>query len=257
MIGQLLLAYMVRGDWRRSDCGRSTPPNSEAISMSNQTGDLIVVKFFKAVMNFFKARVLLWPVLLLNVLVVAGTGAAFAFGGLNALALSSLFTSSSNERDSQVVRAVTRVQEVALLSLHIEGVARHESNGEILGVTVPESKKTTLIQYKFDAKLGIDGSQVKIEPTGPGSFRVSIPRFIGIGFDNPELEDPLESSDALSWLTPSAVQTRMMNNILSDENKQKYITQNEAALQEQAKSFYSGIIASVAPDITLDFEFAG
>ena len=215
------------------------------------------MNFFKAVVNFFKTRVLLWPVLLLNVLLVVGTGAVFAFGGLNALGLSSLFSSSSNERDSQVVQAVTRVQEVALLSLHIEGVARNESNGEIFGVAVPESKKTTLIQYKFDAKLGIDGTQVKIEPTGPDSFRVTIPRFIGIGFDNPKFEDPLDSSEALSWLTPSAVQTRMMNNVLSDENKQKYITQNEAALMEQAKAFYSGIIASVAPDITLDFEFAG
>ena len=213
--------------------------------------------FFKAVMNFFKARVLLWPLLLITALVVAGTGAAFAFGGLNALALSSLFTSSSNERDSQVVQAVTRLQEVALLSLHIEGVARHESNGEILGVAVPASKKTTLIQYKFDAKLGIDGSQVKIEPTGPESFRVTIPEFIGIGFDDPVFEDPLESNDALSWLTPPAVQTHMINNILSDENKQKYITQNEAALKEQAKVFYSEIIASVDPEITIGFEFAG
>ncbi|WP_427004457.1 hypothetical protein [Pseudarthrobacter sp. H2] len=208
-------------------------------------------------MNFFKARVLLWPLLLITVLVVAGTGAAFAFGGLNALALSSLFTSSSNERDSQVVQAVTRVQEVALLSLHIEGVARHESNGEIFGVAVPASEKTTLIQYKFDAKLGIDGSQVKIEPSGPKSFRVTIPQFIRIGFDDPAFEDPLESSNALSWLTPPAVQTRMINNILSDENKQKYITQNEAALKEQAKVFYSGIIASIDPEITIGFEFAG
>jgi hypothetical protein len=182
--------------------------------------------FFKTVMKFFKARVLLWPLLLITVLVVTGTGAAFAFG-LNALALSSLLTSSSNERDSQVVQSVTSVQEVALLSLHIEGVARNESNGEILGVAVPASEKTTLIQYKFDAKLGIDGSQVKIEPTGPESFRVTIPEFIGIGFDDPAFEDPLESSDALSWLAPPAVQTRMINNILSDENKQKYITQTK------------------------------
>lgn len=214
------------------------------------------MNFFKAIGNFFKKRVLLWPVLMLNVLLVVGTGAVFAFGGLNALGLSSLFSSSSNERDSQVVQAVTRVQEVALLRLHIEGVARNESNGEILGVAVPESKKTTLIQHKFDAKLGIDGSNVKIEPTGPDSFRVTIPRFIGIGFDDPVFEEPLENNGALSWLTPSAVQTRMMNNVLSDENKQKYVTQNEAALQEQAKAFYSVIVASVAPDITLDFEFA-
>lgn len=208
-------------------------------------------------MNFFKARVLLWPLLLIPVLVVAGMGAAFVSGGLNALALSSLFTSSSNERDSQVVQAVTRVQEVALLSLYIEGVSRHESNGEIFGVAVPESEKTTLIQYKFNAKLGIDGSQVRIEPTGPESFRVTIPEFIGIGFDDPKFEDALESNKALSWLTPPAVQTRMMNNILSDENKQKYITQNEAALKEQAKEFYSGIIAGVDPEITVGFEFAG
>jgi hypothetical protein len=155
-----------------------------------------------------------------------------------------------------VVQAVTRVQEVALLSLHIEGVTRHESNGEILGVAIPASEKTTLIQYKFDAKLGVDGSQVKIEPTGPKSFRVTIPQFIGIGFDEPKFEDALESSNPLGMLAAPAVQTRMMNNVLSDENKQKYVTQNAAALKEQAKVFYTGIIASVDPEINVDFEFA-
>ncbi|MGO4433206.1 hypothetical protein AB4Y88_07895, partial [Paenarthrobacter sp. RAF9] len=88
------------------------------------------------------------------------------------------------------------------------------------------------------------------------SFRVSIPEFIGIGFDDPAFEDPLESSEALSWLTPAAVQTRMINNILSDENKQNYIIQNEAALREQAQAFYSGIITSVDPEIHIDFEFS-
>lgn len=208
-------------------------------------------------MNFIKARVLLWPLLLIGFLVLVGFGTAFAFGGLNALALSSLFTSSSNERNSQVIQSVTRMEEVALLSLHIEGVERNESNREILGVAIPASEKTTLIQYKFDAKLGIDGSQVKIEPTRPGSFRVTIPEFIGIGFDDPVFEDAFESNETLSWLAPKAVQTRMINNILSDENKQELISQNEAALREQAKVFYSGIIAGVDPEITIAFEFAG
>ena len=213
------------------------------------------MNFFKTILNFFKARVLLWPFLLLFVLLVGGAVAAFASGGLNALALKALFSSSSSERDSQVVQAVTRAQEVALLSLHIEGVTRHESNGEILGVAIPASEKTTLIQYKFDAKLGVDGSQVKIEPTGPKSFRVTIPQFIGIGFDDPVFEDALESSNPLGMLAAPAVQTRMINNVLSDENKQKYVTQNAGALKEQARVFYSGIIASVDPEITLDFEF--
>jgi hypothetical protein len=123
-------------------------------------------------------------------------------------------------------------------------------------VALPASEKTTLIQYKFNAKLGLDGSQVKIEPTGSQSFRVTIPQFVGIGFDNPVFEDALESNNALGWLTPPAVQTRMVNNILSDENKQEYIAQNEDALKEQAKVFYSGIVASVDPEVTLDFEFA-
>lgn len=206
-------------------------------------------------MNFFKARVLLWPVLLVLGLLVGGAAAAFVSGGLNALALKSLFSTSSSERNSQVVRSVTRVQEVALLSLHIEGVARNESNGAILGVAIPASEKTTLIQYKFNAKLGVDGSQVKIEPTGSQSFRVTIPRFVGIGFDKPVFEDALESNNALSWLTPPAVQTRMVNNILSDENKQELIAQNEDALKEQAQVFYSGIVASVDPEVTLEFEF--
>ncbi len=208
-------------------------------------------------MTFFKARVLLWPLLLISFLVIAGTGAAFVSGGLNALAPGSLFSSSSDERDSQVVQSVTRIQEVALLSLHIEGVARQENNREIFGVAIPESEKTTLIQYEFDAKLGIDGSQVKIEPAGPESFRVTIPEFVGIGFDDPVFEDPLESNNALSWLAPPAVQTRMINNILSEENKQEYISQNEEALKEQAQAFYSGIIASIDPEITVVFEFAG
>lgn len=208
-------------------------------------------------LKLFKARFRLWPVLLIIVLVVAGTGVAFAAGGLNALALRSLFTSSSHERDSQVIQSVTRLQEVALLSLHMEGILRHESNGEIFGVAIPASEKTTLIQYQFDAKLGIDGAQVKIEPTGPKSYRLTIPQFIGIGFDKPTFEDPLESNNALGWLATPAVQTRMVNNILSDENKQKYISQNEAALKEQAKVFYTGLIASIDPGITVDFAFAG
>ncbi|MET4145462.1 DUF4230 domain-containing protein [Arthrobacter sp. UYCo732] len=208
-------------------------------------------------MKFFKARVLLWPAALLLVLLGGGAAAAFASGGLNALALKSLFTSSSSERDSQVVQAVTRVQEVALLSLHIEGIDRYESNREIFGVAIPASEKTTLLQYKFDAKLGVDGAKVKVERTGPESLRVTIPESKFIGFDNPVFEDALESGNPLSWLAEPAVQTRMVNNILSNENKQKYISQNEEALKEQAKAYYSGIIASVAPEVTLDFDFAG
>ena len=98
---------------------------------------------------------------------------------------------------------------------------------------------------------------MKIERTGPESLRVTIPESKFIGFDNPVFEDALESGNPLSWLAEPAVQTRMVNNILSNENKQMYISQNEEALKEQAKAYYSGIIASVAPEVTLDFEFAG
>lgn len=208
-------------------------------------------------MRLFKVKVLLWPFLLVIVLAVVSTGAAFALGGLNALALGSLFSSSTSERDSQVIQSVTRQQEVSLLSLHIEGIDRVESNGKVFGVDIPASEKTTLIQYRFDAKLGIDGSQVDIEAVGPGAYRVLIPEFVGIGFDDPVFEDPIESSNPLSWLAPPAVQTQVVNRILSDENKQEYIDQNVEALRDQAKAFYSGLIASVDPEASVVFEFAG
>ena len=133
--------------------------------------------------------------------------------------------------------------------------ANRQQSREILGVDIPASEKTTLIQYEFAAKLGIDSSEAVIEPTGPGSFRVTIPKFIAIGFDDPVFEDPIESSNPLSWLAPPAVQSRMINNILSDKNKQEYISENEAALREQATVFYRSIIASVDPEITTVFEF--
>lgn len=208
-------------------------------------------------MSFFTARVLLWPVLTTIALVVAGAVAIVAVFGINGVTLGSLFTNESSDRDSQVIQSVTRQQEVALLSLHIEGIARQESNGEIFGVPVPASERVTLIQYRFDAKLGIDGSRVEIRSAGPESFLVTIPEFIGIGFDDPVFEDPIESNNALSWLAPPAVETRIVNNILSDENKQRYIAENQDALEEQARVFYSGIIASVDPEVSLEFEFAG
>ena len=47
---------------------------------------------------------------------------------------------------------------------------------------------------------------------------MTIPKFLRIGFDDPVFEDPIESNNMLSWLAPPAVQTRMINNTLSDEN---------------------------------------
>ncbi len=47
----------------------------------------------------------------------------------------------------------------------------------------------------------------KFDKWSPESFRLTIPEFIGIGFDDVEFEDALEINNVLSWLTAPAVQT--------------------------------------------------
>lgn len=208
-------------------------------------------------MGFFKTRVLLWPVLLIIVLFISGMVAATAFGALNVLALGSLFGASSEQRNSQVVRSIERTEEVALLKLGIEGIIDKTNESKIGDFTIPWSEKTLFLRYSFDAKLGIDGKQVDIEPAGENTYRISIPEFIFIGADNDHVEEAARQNDGLSWTTPEIDGQELRNNILNDEAKAKYIESNAELLQEQAIAFYTNIVHAVAPDADIEFLFDG
>ncbi len=191
--------------------------------------------------------------------VVVGVAAIIVVVGVlavtNVIPAAGLFNTSTETSDSQVITSVTEQEEVALLALGIQGVARSDSKGEIFGVEVPAGDRTTLIQYEFTGKVGIDGRDVIIDGGEDGEYLVTIPRFIFIGFSEPRFEDPIESNGAVSWLTPEIDETAMINTILSDSNQQQYVDQNVDALRSQAETFYRGIITGIEPTAQVTFEF--
>jgi hypothetical protein len=168
------------------------------------------------------------------------------------------FGVEKSTRNSQIIESVSRQEQVALVSLGIQGIQEEASKGTLpfLNQVVPWSERATFAQYSFKAKLGVDGEDVRIEETGEDSFLVTIPEFIFIGHDDEDFRLVTENNGALSWLTPEIDQFEMVNTILNDEAKDEYIASNEELLKDQARDFYGSIITSVDPDVKVEFSFA-
>jgi hypothetical protein len=206
--------------------------------------------------KFFRAKVLLWPILLVIVL-FAGLVTAVAALGMTTGGGLSLFGTNTTIRSTQVIKEVLPAQEVALARLRVQGVEKGDEKGNVLGVAIPAGDRTKYLFYQFDAKLGIDGSQVEIVAGATeNSYIVRVPAFIFIGHSNEHFDDPIEQNGLLSILTKEISETDLINRILSDDKKSEYVSNSVDVLKDQARAFYGGIISSVDPGITLEFEFA-
>ena len=162
---------------------------------------------------------------------------------------------NSESYDSQVVQAIERTQEVSLLSLGIQGIKEEDQSTEIFGRSIPGTGEKVFLQYNFNAKLGIDGAEVTVTKTGKDAYLISVPEFIFIGYDEPTFKVAVEDGGVLSWATPDIDKVEMVNEILNDDARQKYIDTNEDLLEEQTKVFYESLIASVDPTVVTTFEF--
>ena len=166
----------------------------------------------------------------------------------------------SESRDSQIINAISREEQVVLLSLSVQGVLEEEQATAIGGWTLPGSTRSQLMVYGFNAKLGIDGRDVSITPTGEDSFLVRIPQFAFIGTSNQTFRLVDQSCGGmLCWVTPNVDPVESVNAILNgtnpDTSHQHYIDANTETLQDQARNFYGGIIRSIDPEIHLEFVF--
>lgn len=202
-------------------------------------------------MKFFKARVLLWPMLVL-IAVIVGAGVF----GVVTLWLASPFSLTTQSRSTQVVKAMERRGDVVVLAVSVVAVDDDKTNLKLYGLDIPGSNRATFLRYEFDAKLGFDGKDVKIEETGDNGFRVSIPEFSFIGYDNFDSEVAAEENGLLSWLTPAIDDREMAEKFLNDNKKQEYVTDNEATLKEEAQTFYTSIVTAIDPDVELTFVFS-
>jgi hypothetical protein len=167
----------------------------------------------------------------------------------------SLIGTDSHTETTQVINAVTREQQVVLLALGIQGITDAEKNSKVLGIHVPGSGEKMLIQYNFNAKVGIDGKDVTIKKTGPHAFGVTIPSFIFIGHSNESFKKVLDDGGVLSGVTPDIDETELINDVLNDKAQKQYVSSNEDTLKDQAQAYYRNLIASIAPKATVTFSF--
>ena len=189
-------------------------------------------------------------------LIILGMVAVGAVWGLQRLGLISAFGTKSETHDSQVIRAVERTQEVSLLRLAVQGITEEDKNREVFGQSIPGTGEKVFLQYQFDAKLGINGARVTVKKTGKNTYRVSIPEFTFIGYDNPNFKTAAEDGGALSWFTPDIDKVEMIDQILDSDARQKYIESNTDALEEQTKAFYGGLISGIAPHAEVSYDFS-
>lgn len=188
-------------------------------------------------------------------LVVAFVVAIGGFTMVKNLGWLSPFGINSESHDSQVIHAIERTQEVALVGLGIQGIKEEEQNGEIFGVDVWGTTEKVFMRYSFTAKLGIDGEQVKVTKQAKDSYLISVPKFIFIGHEDPDFEVAVEDGSVLSWTTPDIDKVEMVNEILNDDAKDEYVTSNEDILQTQTEVFYDSLIKSIDPAIVTEYEF--
>lgn len=166
-----------------------------------------------------------------------------------------VFGHEDESHNSQVVSSLRREEQVVLLSLGVQGISEERTAKTVLGHTVPGSGRTLFLQYNYRAKLGIDGRAVTITEKGDKSYLVSIPPFAFLGHDEVTFKTAIEDNGVISWVTPEIDKPAVITKILNDQTRQQHVDDNVDLLQEQAKAFYEGIVKTVQPDATLEFEF--
>lgn len=197
-----------------------------------------------------KKNLILWPALVIVGAVIAGAAM---------LALkppASTLTGATTDTNTQIVNAISRTQEVALVTLGIEGIReRKTEDGQFLFVTIPNSR-AAFLRYSFDAKLGIDAQDVVIEERREGDYVITLPEFIVIGLNNQDVEVAAETGDVLSWTTPEIDKVEMVNDVFGDELQREYLTKNADLLRDQAQTFYTNIVNAIDPDASVEFVFS-
>lgn len=192
----------------------------------------------------------IWAVILLTLVIAA----IAAFAGLTF----GKYLGASEERDLQVVRSVRGEEQVILLTAGLTDIKEERENQTFFGLfDIPLSDRATFLRYEFDGKFGIDGKEVDIVALGDKAYRITIPEFTFLGYDDPDFSVATDSNGILSWTTPEVDKLQAIEELLTDEAVAQHIEGFRPLLEEQAVTFYERIVSSIEPEATLSFEFSG
>lgn len=199
-------------------------------------------------------RLIRWALLIISLL-LASSLALGAFTVAKNQGLLSPFGIESESHDSQVVNAIERTEEVSLVSLAIQGIKEKAESAKLFGKRVPGTSEKVFLQYNFNAKLGVDGADVRVVKTGKSAYRVAVPKFKFIGYDKPTFKVAAVDGSVLSWAAPDVDQVEMINEILNGAAQQTYLKSYDEELKSQTKTFYDTLITSIDPAAVTTFEF--
>ena len=165
--------------------------------------------------------------------------------------------SARDERNTQIIEAIQREEQVVLLSLGVQGIAEERVVTTIFGKQLPGSGRVLFLQYSYNAKLGIEGSEVTISQLDENRFQVSIPEFIFIGHDDVQFQTAVEDNGVLSWVTPEIDTAQVISEILDGDAQFQQVVDNRLLLEDQARAFYTGLIEAIDPEVQVVYEFRG
>lgn len=201
-------------------------------------------------------RTPVWAKILLVVVILAVTAVA----ALVSFNVGKIF-GATESRDTQVIRSIRGEEQVILVTAGMTDVQEEREDGLNFALgdwdlfTLPGSERSVLVRYEYDAKFGIEGKDVRISQTGDSAYLITIPKFIYLGYANPDLSVADEKNGLLSWTTPQIDTTEVFEELLSGQAVDQHIDGFRPVLEEQAKLFYSKIVHAIAPAITLEFQF--
>lgn len=165
------------------------------------------------------------------------------------------FSQWAQSTDEKVVHSLTLPNEVILLRLGIQGITEEQSGAEILGQQIPGTTHHHLLQYSFQASLGVNGKDVNISQVSEKKYRIDVPKFVFLGQSDIQLKTIVDNDGVLSFLSTDVDPLQVATRVLNTDAKNEYITQNIDILKRQTQDYYSGIVRAIDPEIELDFTF--
>ena len=160
------------------------------------------------------------------------------------------------DQETLTIKSLTKEKQIVLVNLGMSEVFNEEKSSQLFGKNIVGTNRKKFMQATFDAKLGINGKDVNIESNGKNSYVITVPKFIFIGYNNPNFKLLDERNGVFSSFTSDISETDMINKVLNDKSKHKYVKKYDDLLKQSTKDFYRELAHSIDPDAKLSFKFS-
>ncbi|MBU7567329.1 hypothetical protein ACFQGR_06815 [Weissella sagaensis] len=158
-------------------------------------------------------------------------------------------------QDTLTVKSLTKEKKIVMVNLGLSEILNEKRTTKLFGQDIVGTNRQKIMQASFDAELGIDGKDVKITATGDNTYKITVKKFIFIGYSNPNFKVLDEHNGVFSSFTADVSETEMINKVLDTKSKQKYVAKYNDLLEQSTTDFYRNIVTATNPKAKLTFIF--